>query len=58
MTNTDRFAMRSDEDFIRKVDSMRMGRKDFPSRAQIVREAVEAAYAAKEKTPGGQTPRV
>tara|TARA_R110000803_G_scaffold96261_2_gene164374 strand:- start:359 stop:511 length:153 start_codon:yes stop_codon:yes gene_type:complete len=50
--------MRSDEEFIRKIDAMRLGRDDFPSRAQIIREAVEAAYSAKEKTPGAPTPRV
>ncbi|WP_417790642.1 hypothetical protein [Terasakiella pusilla] len=50
--------MRSDEYFIRKVDDLRRDREDFPSRAQIIREAVEAAHAAKEKTPEAGTSRV
>lgn len=58
MKNNDRFAMRSDDEFIRKVDELRMGRMDFPSRAQIIREAVEAAHTAKEKTPEADTSRV
>lgn len=58
MTKPDKFAMRSDEEFIRKVDDLRRGRDDFPSRAQIIREAVEAAHTAKEKTPEAATSRV
>ncbi len=58
MKDRGRFEMRSDEYFIRKVDDLRRDREDFPSRAQIIREAVEAAHAAKEKTPEAGTSRV
>jgi metal-responsive CopG/Arc/MetJ family transcriptional regulator len=50
--------MRVNAELIRKLDDLRRDRDDFPSRAQIIREAVEAAHTAKEKTPGAPTPRV
>lgn len=58
MKNTKHFQMRIDDELIRKMDDLRRNRDDFPSRAQIIREAVEAAYTAKEKTPEAGTSRV
>lgn len=58
MIKSKQFQMRVDSELIQKLDGLRRGRDDFPSRAQIIREAVEAACDAKEKTPGADTPRV
>lgn len=58
MKNARHLQIRCNDDLIQKLDELRMGRIDFPSRAQIVREAVEAAHTAKEKTPEAGTSRV
>lgn len=58
MNQSKRLQIRCNDELIQKLDELRVGRMDFPSRVQIIREAVEAAYAAKEKTPEAGTSRV
>ena len=44
-----KFDMRADDEFLHKVDELRRDEPDLPSRAQIVRRAIDALFDKMEQ---------
>ena len=52
-----KFDMRADDEFLRKVDELRRGEPDIPSRAQMVRRVVGAMFEQMEQRKRRASPK-